>query len=179
MVTCCFITLPPSQPSPAGDAVALMVSTCIPHGRAGRTSVQFTNCQHTEKKKRKVSIGKCCASIFIFIFTSLLLLILTVRGKAGGDPASEVSVILSRGIEVAGISFWNVVAPSQGTAPVRIVGEICLAIVPPVVPLSTGIVVSVQTAAAATALVSTWRIRVHSKCEMRCTRVFSGVSGSG
>lgn len=41
-----------------------------------------------------------------------------MRGKAGGDPASEVSVILSRGIEVAGISFWNVVAPSQGTAPV-------------------------------------------------------------
>lgn len=116
--------------------------------------------------------------------------ILTVRGKAGGDPASEVSVILSRGIEVAGISFWNVVAPSQGTAPVtkkearvgvveRIVGEICLAIVSPVVSLSTGIVVSVQTAAAATVLVSTWRIRVHGKCEMRWTRVFSGVSGSG
>lgn len=106
-----------------------------------------------------------------------------MRGKAGGDPASEVSVILSRGIEVAGISFWNVVAPSQGTAPVtkkearvgvveRIVGEICLAIVSPVVSLSTGIVVSVQTAAAATVLVSTWRMRVHSKCEMRCTRVF-------
>ena len=109
-----------------------------------------------------------------------------MRGKAGGDPASEVSVILSRGIEVAGISFWNVVAPSQGTAPVtkkearvgvveRIVGEICLAIV----SLSTGIVVSVQTAAAATAMVSTWRMRVHGKCEMRWTRVFSGVSGSG
>lgn len=53
MVTCCFITLPPSQPSPAGDAVALMVSTCIPHGRAGRGSVQFTNCQYKEKKKKE------------------------------------------------------------------------------------------------------------------------------
>lgn len=113
-----------------------------------------------------------------------------MRGKAGGDSASEVSVILSRGIEVAGISFWNVVAPSQGTAPVtkketrvevveRIVGEICLAIVSPVVSLSTGIVVSVQTAAAATAMVSTWRTRVHGKCEMRWTRELSGVSESG
>lgn len=141
-----------------------------------------------KERKGKVYIGKCCTSIFIFTF--LLLLILTVRGKAGGDPASEVSVIVSRGIEVAGISFWNVVAPSQGTAPVtkkearvgvveRIVGEICLAIVSPVVSLSTGIVVSVQTAAAATALVSTWRMRVHGKCEMRWTRIFSGVRGSG
>lgn len=58
LVTCCFITLPPSQPSPAGDAVALMVSTCIPHGRAGRGSAQFTNCQHKEKKKKERYIGK-------------------------------------------------------------------------------------------------------------------------
>ena len=142
------------------------------------------NLQIVSMKKRKKKKGIYRERLRIYFYLPLLI-ILTVRGKAGGDSASEVSVILSRGIEVAGISFWNAVAPSQGTAPVtkkearvgveRIVGEICLAIV----SLSTGIVVSVQTAAAATALVSTWRMRVHGKCEMRWTRVFSGVSGSG
>lgn len=76
MVTCCFITLP-SKPSPAGDAVALMVSTCIPHGRAGRGSVQFTNCQHKEKKKKERYIydeGKGCASIFTSLPPHLLII---------------------------------------------------------------------------------------------------------
>lgn len=143
-------------------------------------NLQIVSIRKERKGKKKRKVGKGC---IYFYFYLLPLIILTVRGKAGGDPTSEVSVILTRGIEVAGISFWNVVAPSQGTAPVtkkearvgaveRIVGEICLAIVSPVVSLSTGIVESVQTAAAATVLVSTWRMRVHSKCEMRCTRVF-------
>ena len=79
---------------------------------------------------------------------------LTVRGKAGGDPASQVSVTLPRGVAIDGILFSNVVAPPQVTAPAtkkearvgrRIVGEI--------VSVSTVIVLSVQTVAAATVLV--------------------------
>lgn len=77
---------------------------------------------------------------------------LTVRGKAGGDPASQVSVTLPRGVAIDGILFSNVVAPPQVTAPAtkkearvgrRIVGEI----------VSVSTVFVLQTVAAATVLV--------------------------